>query len=270
MPTLIFDCDGVLADTEQHGHLPAFNATFEHFELDVRWSLEDYSEKVRIGGGKERLASLLTPEFVAANDLPSDPDAQTDLVAQWHRYKTQVYTRMVGEGAMPPRPGIPRLIDEVRRAGWRLAVASTSARPSVRAVLTHAVGEHVASEFDIFAGDDVSAKKPAPDIYLLALSDMGVDADQTVVVEDSENGCRAAVAAGLRTIVTVSSLTRVEDFEGASLVVTELGDPDGPGPEVLDDPLGLRIDRMVELGHLEGILRAPRPRSVRWSGAAAR
>ncbi|WKK70687.1 hypothetical protein Q0F99_12835 [Rathayibacter oskolensis] len=49
---LIFDCDGVLADTERDGHLPAFNETFEHEGLPVRWSEDDYAEVLRIGGGR--------------------------------------------------------------------------------------------------------------------------------------------------------------------------------------------------------------------------
>ena len=53
MPALIFDCDGVLADTEQYGHLPAFNQTFAEFGVPVQWSVEEYAEKVKIGGGKE-------------------------------------------------------------------------------------------------------------------------------------------------------------------------------------------------------------------------
>ena len=58
MTALIFDCDGVLGDTERDGHLPAFNATFEHFGLPVRWSVEDYGQLLKIGGGKERTAKL--------------------------------------------------------------------------------------------------------------------------------------------------------------------------------------------------------------------
>ena len=75
MPHLIFDCDGVLADTERNGHLPAFNRTFAEFGVPVQWSDADYAVKVLIGGGKERMASLLTPEFVAANGLPADVEA---------------------------------------------------------------------------------------------------------------------------------------------------------------------------------------------------
>ena len=95
---LVFDCDGVLADTERYGHLVAFNQTFEEFGLPVRWSVADYREKVLIGGGKERMASLLTPEFVAAAGLPADAEGQQAALAAWHRRKTEIYTGMVAEG----------------------------------------------------------------------------------------------------------------------------------------------------------------------------
>ncbi len=57
LTTLIFDCDGVLADTERDGHLPAFNQTFAEFGVPVRWSEADYGQKLAIGGGKERMAA---------------------------------------------------------------------------------------------------------------------------------------------------------------------------------------------------------------------
>jgi beta-phosphoglucomutase-like phosphatase (HAD superfamily) len=85
MTTLIFDCDGVLADTERFGHLPAFNQTFEEEGLPVRWSEAEYAEKLKIGGGKERMASLLTDAFVRENGLPSDPEGQKELLQRWHR-----------------------------------------------------------------------------------------------------------------------------------------------------------------------------------------
>ena len=217
---LIFDCDGVLADTERDGHLPAFNDTFAHFNLPVHWSEEDYAEKVRIGGGKERLASLLTSDFIASANLPTDEAAQIELVKRWHRFKTDRYTAKVRADEMPGRPGIARIVATAHDAGWLLAVASTSAEESVRAVLEHAVGAESASWFRVYAGDVVPAKKPAPDIYLLALRDLGVDAADAVVVEDSQNGLRAAAAAGITTVVTVSSYTADEDFTEAALVVT--------------------------------------------------
>ena len=155
MPALIFDCDGVLADTERDGHRPAFNETFAEVGLPVRWSEEEYAIKLRIGGGKERMASLLTDEFVRANGLPVDPEGQTALLADWHRRKTARYKEIVPAGRLPARPGIARIVDQALDAGWTLAVASTSAEESVRAVLEQAVGAANAARFAMFAGDIV-------------------------------------------------------------------------------------------------------------------
>ncbi|WP_421733045.1 HAD-IA family hydrolase [Cellulomonas sp.] len=256
-PALVFDCDGVLADTERDGHLPAFNRTFEEAGLPIHWSEQEYGHLLAIGGGKERLATVFTPLFVETAHLPTDPDEQRDLIARWHKAKTAHYTELVAAGVMPGRPGIARIVDEASAAGWRLAVASTSAEASVRAVLEHAVGAERAAEFAVFAGDVVPAKKPAPDIYLLALRELGVGPDQVIVVEDSANGLRAALGAGLRTVVTVSSYTAGEDFTGASVVVSSLGDlPDEPAT-VLANPHGLVVDGEVTVSHLEQLLTTP-------------
>src|SRR3954447_20236199 len=173
MPALVFDCDGVLADTERHGHLPAFNETFAAEGLPVRWSEDEYAQKLRIGGGKERMASLLTDEFVARNGLPTDPEGQKDLLARWHKRKTAAYKERVAAGVMPGRPGIARIIGEALAAGWTVAVASTSAQESVRAVIDHVVGPEQAAAIEVFAGDVVPAKKPDPAIYRLALERTG-------------------------------------------------------------------------------------------------
>ena len=228
MPALIFDCDGVLAETEHDGHLPAFNQTFAEFGLPVHWTPEVYSEKIQIGGGKERMASLFSAAFVQAAGLPTDPTAQQALVAQWHRRKTAIFAERVATGALAGRPGIVRLVDEVLAAGWRLAVASASTEGSVRAVLTHVVGPTRAAHFTVLAGDCVAQKKPAPDIYRLALERLAVPPTATLVIEDSRQGLLAAVGAGLPCIVTPSSYTLAEAFDEALLVLSHFGDPGRP------------------------------------------
>jgi HAD superfamily hydrolase (TIGR01509 family) len=254
--TLIFDCDGVLADTERFGHLPAFNQTFEEFGLPVHWSDQDYAEKVLIGGGKERMRSLLTPEFVAEAGLPADREGQDAAVAAWHRRKTEIYTALVQDGKLPGRPGIRRVIAAATDAGWRLAVASTSAEPSVRAVLEHVAGPELARGFAVFAGDVVPAKKPAPDIYQLAVRELAAEPGRTVVVEDSRNGLLAAIGAGLPVLITVSSYTADEDFGGAALVVSSLGDPDEPA-HVLINRTDAHPGELVDLPDLEACMAVP-------------
>jgi HAD superfamily hydrolase (TIGR01509 family) len=255
MNALVFDCDGVLADTERYGHLPSFNQTFVEFGLPLEWSEEEYGRKLLIGGGKERMASELTPDFVRANGLPADPDALAAEVAKWHKRKTALYTEMVAAGELPPRPGIRRVISDAQDAGWRLAVASTSAEASVHAILEYAVGKERADRFDVFlAGDCVPKKKPAPDIYLLALEKLGVDPAGVLVVEDSRNGLEAAYAAGLRCLVTVNGYTEKEDFSEAILVVSSLGDPDGEHTTVIANRSAARPGAYVTLADLEACL----------------
>ncbi len=255
MTTLVFDCDGVLADTERYGHLPAFNQTFREFGLPIEWSEEEYGRKLLIGGGKERMASELTPGFVRENGLPEDPEALAAVVATWHKRKTQLYTEMVAAGRLPPRPGIRRIISDAQDAGWRLAVASTSAEPSVRAILEFAVGKERADRFDVFlAGDVVPRKKPAPDIYLLALERLGVPPAEVLVVEDSRNGLLAATAAGLRCLMTVNGYTEEEDSSEAVLVVTSLGDPGGAETRVIANRSAARPGAYITLPDLEACL----------------
>jgi HAD superfamily hydrolase (TIGR01509 family) len=254
---LIFDCDGVLADTERDGHLPAFNAMFEEFGLPVHWDEDEYARRLKIGGGKERLASLFDdPVFVAAAHVPDDEAGRSALLAAWHRSKTQKFKDLVAAGKLPARPGIARIIPAALDAGWTVAVASTSALESVRAVLEHAVGVATAARVPIFAGDVVPAKKPDPAIYLLAVHELELDPAETLVIEDSRNGLLAASAAGLACVVTVNGYTRAENFDEAVLVVSELGDPGREPVEVLAAAGGVRPDGYLTLADLSSCLRA--------------
>jgi HAD superfamily hydrolase (TIGR01509 family) len=213
VPALIFDCDGVLADTERDGHRPAFNQAFAEAGLGVVWDEAEYGRRLKIGGGKERIASLF-----------DDADRRGEQILALHKRKTALYKEIVRSGALPARPGIARIVDEAIAAEWTLAVASTSAEESVRAVLEHAVGEENAARFSVFAGDIVPAKKPDPAIYVLAIDRLGIAPEDAIVIEDSRNGLLAAVGAGLRCVVTLSSYTVDEDMSEAVLVVPSLAD----------------------------------------------
>ena len=113
------------------------------------------------------------------------------------------------------------------------AMLGPLADASVVATLNRAVGADLARQVKVFAGDIVPKKKPAPDIYLVALDWVGLPAGQVVVIEDSRNGLVAATGAGLATVITVNELTRDEDFSEAALVVSSLGDPGGERAVVL-------------------------------------
>jgi HAD superfamily hydrolase (TIGR01509 family) len=255
MKALIFDCDGVLADTELHGHLVAFNRMWQKAGVPWRWSEEQYAEKLKIGGGKERMRALFSePAFRAVHRVPEDEAAQKELLAQWHAQKTAIYQEIIVSGNVPGRIGIKRLAEEALAAGWLLAVASTSAKPSVDAVLRFTVGEATASQFNVFAGDIVPKKKPAPDIYLFASQELRVPPDRCIAVEDSRNGLLAATAAGIKTIVATSYFTGAENFAEAVLVLNSLGDPDGQACTVLANRTGHQIGSYLKASDLEALL----------------
>jgi HAD superfamily hydrolase (TIGR01509 family) len=258
MKALIFDCDGVLADTERDGHLPAFNQTFREYGFPVQWSEAEYGVRLKIGGGKERMASMLTPEFVAQAGLPSDPDKLTQLINEMHKRKSAIYKEMVIAGRLPGRPGVRRLVIDAVAGGWAMAVASTSAEESVRAVLEHVVGPDLAVLFLVLAGDIVPKKKPAPDIYLLALKTLGISPQEGIVVEDSRNGLEAANSAELRCLVTLSGYTRDEDMAEALLVVSDLGEPGAP-MEVIANRSKAKPGSYVTRDDLDALLESTRP-----------
>ena len=215
--------DGVLADTERDGHRPAFNKVFEEENLDTFWDVDRYGVLLEVGGGKERMTAHWN-EVGWPESMPSDDGERAERVKQFHLRKTDIFMDMINEGNIPLRPGVLRIIDDAITAGIRLAVCSTSNVKAVTNLVNTLMGPDRASKFQIFAGDMVQKKKPAPDVYNMAVREMGLDKSRCVIVEDSRIGLGAAMAAGISCIVTKSSYTADEDFTGADMIVEELGD----------------------------------------------
>jgi HAD superfamily hydrolase (TIGR01509 family) len=224
LKALIFDVDGTLADTEA-AHCAAFNDAFAAAGLAWHWDAARYRALLRVAGGKERIAHFI-------GTLPVDEAEKARLRARvpaLHADKTRRYAQRVAHGQVVLRTGIARLITEARMAGVRLALATTTSPQNVDALIGATLG---AGALDWFAsrvcGDAVAAKKPSLDVYLRALSELGLRAQDCVALEDSANGLRAALGAGLCTVVTPTQWSAGEDFAGAALVIQHLGDAQRP------------------------------------------
>jgi HAD superfamily hydrolase (TIGR01509 family) len=216
LEALLFDLDGTLADTERDGHRVAFNDAFRSAGLGWEWDVATYGELLRVAGGKERIRHFLTrnPGLAQLDDAA---------IAALHAAKTRRYGQLVASGGVPLRRGVAPLIEEARAARLPIGIATTTSPENVTALLEASFGPASAGWFAVIAaGDVVPAKKPAPDIYLYALERLGLRAADVLAVEDSENGVRAARAAGLPVVVTVNDYTRGQSFDGALAVLDDL------------------------------------------------
>jgi HAD superfamily hydrolase (TIGR01509 family) len=122
-----------------------------------------------------------------------------------------------------PMPGLWKLLDALERAGIPKAIATSSRRELVDVCL---------DPFDlrkrfqfVLTAEDIAQGKPHPEIYLTAARHFGVAPAEMLVLEDSQNGCLAAVAAGAFAVAVPGEHSRQHDFSTASLVIDSLADP---------------------------------------------
>jgi HAD superfamily hydrolase (TIGR01509 family) len=217
---IIFDVDGTLADTED-GHRQSFNKAFAENGLAWNWDVALYDKLLKVTGGKERIKYFVS-DFLTDYDKPQDFD---EFVKHLHKVKTAHYTTMLREGHIPLRPGIKHLIQDTHAAGITLAIATTTTPENVSALLEVGLGKDWEKYFSANGcGDIVPAKKPAPDIYLWVLDQLGLQATDCIALEDSNNGLRSSLAAGIKTYVTLNPYTRNQDFTGATAVFNDLSD----------------------------------------------
>jgi HAD superfamily hydrolase (TIGR01509 family) len=251
LEALLFDCDGVLAETERDGHRVAYNRAMAELGIAAHWGSEEYAELVLVAGGKERLACYFKKDPAK---FPPDSYNQ-DLIQRIYRKKTEIFKTMAAEGAMPPRSGIARLAREAHREGVKLFVCSTSHRESVESLILANYGESCLSLFtELFCGDIVEKKKPAPDIYLLAADKYNLNKEHCFVIEDSRNGLLAAKSAGMHCLITQSYYTVHEDFSEADMTLNCLGDPEGEESRIIKSVRPVPVHSFVSVADLELLL----------------
>ncbi|MGH8590172.1 MAG: HAD-IA family hydrolase [Gammaproteobacteria bacterium] len=249
---LIFDLDGTIADTEEV-HRRAFSQAFAEHGLSWAWSPGEYAGLLSISGGRERIL-----HYARQSVPPPSHGAQLiELARRLHSAKSAHYARMLADRGVPLRPGVLRLLNEARCSGIRLAIASSTSPANVLAVCDGSLPGDWADWFDAVATCEVvEAQKPSPAVYRYVLDHTGWKAGECVAIEDTPNGNRAALSAGLATVITTHAFTRDGDFDGASLVVDGLGDPDRPFKVIAGNAYG--CDHL-DVGLLGRIVSAAQP-----------
>lgn len=248
LKALIFDVDGTLSDTEREGHRVAFNEVFKKNNLDWFWDEQLYAELLAVTGGKERMKYYV--ENFNINFIK--PEKYNEFIQRLHTEKNAVFAELLRTGKIGLRIGVKRLLAAAQNMGLRLAIATTTSPENIHSLLVATLGEESIAWFEVIAaGDIVPAKKPAPDIYLYVLKQMGLKPHEAIALEDSENGIKSALAADLKTLITVNDYTLTHDFSGASLVVDSFGSEDHPMQVIAGESYG---KKMVDLELLKNII----------------
>jgi HAD superfamily hydrolase (TIGR01509 family) len=204
---LIFDFDGLILDTET----PEYEAWRDiYLEHGQNLTLETWGQIV---GGMAATdfrplpyLQTLTGRDLSAFDLPARAS---------ERSMAHIIT-------LSPLPGVLTTLDEARRLGLKLAVASSSPH---RWVDGHLLRLGLADCFDVVkCAEDVAHTKPEPDLYLSALATLGVSALEAVVFEDSPNGVAAARRAGIFVVAVPNPVTVRLRMQGENLRLNSLAD----------------------------------------------
>ncbi|MFZ2648748.1 MAG: HAD-IA family hydrolase [Burkholderiaceae bacterium] len=249
LKALLWDVDGVLAESERDGHRVAFNSAFQACGLPWRWDEAHYGALLRITGGRERLLH----DMRLRSDAPALPDEREALVRELHRRKNGFYAELVREGRITLRGGVPELMQECRERGTRMGIVTTTSRSNVDALLRFHLGQSWTEWFSVVVcGEDVQRKKPDPQAYQIALSALdafGIGPLQAVAIEDSPGGAAAARAADIPVVVTRSHYFADASIDSAIAIGPGLHERRGWRPALDAEP---GDSATVSLADIEG------------------
>ena len=230
---LLWDVDGVLAETELDGHRLAFNLAFEASALPWRWSEARYVELLRVSGGRERLLA----DMATRADAPGLAGAREALAREVHARKNEIYVDLVAAGGIPLRDGVLELMQDCLARGVRMGIASTTSRSNVDVLLRVHLGEDWRDLFAaVVCGEDVRLKKPDPEVYRRALRLLGESPLRSLAIEDSPGGVAAARAAGIPVLVTQSACFHDATIEDAIAIGPGLHERRGWRPALTSLP----------------------------------
>ena len=205
-PLVIFDCDGVLVDSERLA-----------IEVDIAsirelgWTIT-HDEVIELFIGRAEADIYATIEERIGRSL----------TPQWHEKWSAEYLRVMDE-ELEAVPGVHAAVEQVHANGWASCVASSGSHAKMRRTLGRTgLWEHF--EGRIFSAGEVARGKPEPDLFLHASARMGVPPQRCAVVEDSRFGVAGAKAAGMAVVGFAGGITPAASLAAADLVVEDMAD----------------------------------------------
>ncbi len=206
---LIFDVDGVIADTEAVNARASIKVFADLFGIEgvVRKDFE-----AGLGRGAE--------EYVKAAAKIHGLELTEEQIQKATQMRQEYFLKVLREEPLPPFPGVLELMDKaMKRKDFHLAIATSGTLEKSRAVLEAAKVPY--QKMVYINGDYVKNKKPDPELFLLAAEHIGIAPANCVVIEDAPNGVQAAKAAGAKCIAVTNS-TIAENLSVADLICDSL------------------------------------------------
>jgi|TARA_B110000090_G_scaffold86055_1_gene97877 beta-phosphoglucomutase-like phosphatase (HAD superfamily) len=207
---ILFGSIGTLVETSELQRR-AFNQAFAEAGLDWNWTTEEYRRLLTKSGGCKRI-----------QDFATQRGSEVD-VKQLHHQKTIIFDRLMANETILLRPGAADIIRHALDNGLRLGFVTNTSEANIDAVFFAVANQLNRSDFNFIGNDKIASNpKPNPEIYLKALSELHLDAQHCIAIEDTQVSMRAALAADIRCIAFPGAFAEDNDFSGAVLVTQRL------------------------------------------------
>lgn len=211
LSAVFFGSIGTLVETSE-AQRSAFNTAFGSFGIDIFWGRETYQSLLVQPGGRNRIANAL-------DEAGFEHDQ--GLVDAIYTEKTSLFVELLRAGVQP-RAGTVNLLEQASQSGLATALVSGTDKSVINALLEGAIGLS-ASSFDlILTGEDAQNPKSTPDLYNVALSQLGVHASDCIAIEDTVTGGQSAQATGIPVLYTPGEMTQKQDWSSVKDQITSL------------------------------------------------
>ena len=204
---------GTIAETSVL-QLEAFNSAFVNFNIGWHWSEKEYPQMLKQAGGRRRIKDYAAEKNITLSDAE---------IIEIHQCKTDIFSELLVTREIKARAGVPEIIKNCVENNIKLGWVTTTSDQNVKAIQDATSNQIDFSLFSVITTeDDVKNSKPAPDSYLKALSELDIESDQAVAVEDSNSGVSAAKSASVRCIAVPGDYGYLQDFTHADIALSDL------------------------------------------------